>query len=186
MKIKPKTLFTLFYVLFFAIVIIGAMGYTRKARLIPLVVAIPCLAMSMVQLVADLRGKEKKKGRSIEDDLFHGVMEKMIHQEVGTEETEEKKGRKGKKGKKAGVERAKGLFKIIGWIGVFYFSIFLFGFLIAIPLFTVVYMRMQNEKWKLSAACAAGLWLTVYLAFGVAAKLTLYEGFVFRMLSHGE
>ena len=51
--------------------------YTRKARLIPLVVAIPCLVISIAQFVLDLVGKGGKKGRSIEDDLFHGVMEKI-------------------------------------------------------------------------------------------------------------
>jgi hypothetical protein len=176
MKLKPKSYFTLFYILFFAVVIIGSLGYTRKARLIPLVVAIPCLGMSIAQFVIDL-GKGRKKGRSIEDDLFHGVMEKVIHQDVVTE---------GEKEEKTGAEKTRGFFKIIGWILIFYLSIFLFGFLIAIPLFTILFMRFERERWFLSAACAAGLWLTIYLSFSVAAKISLYDGLVFQLLSGGE
>ena len=180
MKLKSKSLFTLFYIAFFAAAIIGSLSYTRKARLIPLVVSIPCLGISIAQFALDLR-KGGKKGRSIEDDLFHGVMEKMIHQEVVTEEQKEEK-----ETKKRGWERSKGFFLIILWIGVFYASIFLFGFLIAIPVFTILYMRLQRERWVLSLACAAGLWLTIYLAFSVIAKIALYEGMVFRLLGSGE
>lgn len=177
MKLKPKSYFTLFYILFFAVVIIGSLEYTRKARLIPLVVAIPCLGMSIAQFVIDL-GKGRKKGRSIEDDLFHGVMEKVIHQEVVTEKEKEEE--------KTGMEKTKGFFKIIGWIVIFYISIFLFGFLIAIPLFTILFMRFERERWFLSAACAAGLWLTIYLSFSVAARISLYDGLIFQLLSGGE
>jgi len=183
MKLRSKSLFTLFYIAFFIAVIIGSLEYTRKARLIPLVVAIPCLAISIAQFVLDLT-KEGKKGRSIEDDLFHGVMEKMIHQEVVTEE--EKGEKEEKKAKKRGWERAKGFFQIILWIGVFYVSILLLGFVIAIPLFTVLYMRFHQERWVLSAACAAGLWLTIYISFSVIAKISLYQGLIFGLLSGGE
>ncbi len=172
MKLKSKSMFTLFYIFFFTVVIIGSMGYTRKARLIPLVVAIPCLGFSIAQFVLDQR-KGGKKGRSIEDDLFHGVMEK-VHQEIipGGEEKE----------KKRGTEKTRAFFKIVGWIGVFYVSTFLFGFLVTIPLFTILFMRTRKERWITSVACAAGLWVTIYLSFAVIAKISLYEGLVFRLL----
>ena len=54
MKLKAKVYFDLFIIVFFAAVIIGAMGYTRKARLIPLVVGLPCLAMAIAQTILDL------------------------------------------------------------------------------------------------------------------------------------
>lgn len=182
MKMKPKSYFTLFYMAFFIVVIIGSIGYTRKARLIPLVVAIPCVGLSIAQFVLDL-GKGRKKGRSIEDDLFRDVMEKVGLQEGVKEESKEKEA---KKEEKSGLGRAKPLFKILFWILLFYVSIFLFGFLIAIPLFTILYMHFQKERWRVSVACAAGLWLTVYLAFSVIAKISLHEGFVFRLLGGGE
>jgi len=65
MTLKPKNFFSLLYVAFFAVIIVLSTGYNAKARLIPLVVAIPCLLFSVAQLIFDLLGKEKKKGRSI-------------------------------------------------------------------------------------------------------------------------
>ena len=173
MTFRSKSFFSLFYVLFFIIVIIGALGYNSKARLIPLVVALPCLGLSIIQFALDL-GKEKKRGRSIEDDLFHGVMEKMVHQEVVADD-------EGKKGKKRRWE-AMPFFRIIGWLLFFYVSVYLFGFLITIPLFTILFMRSKGERWILSLSCGAGLWLTIYLAFVVAARISLHEGLVFRLL----
>jgi hypothetical protein len=97
--------------------------------------------MSIIQFTLDSR-KKKVKGRSIEDDLFHGVMEKMIHQEVITTEDE-------KKGKKRS-EKAKPFFKIVLWLLFFYVSVFLFGFLITIPLFTILFMRSKGERCRRS------------------------------------
>jgi hypothetical protein len=33
-----------------------------------------------------------------------------------------------------------------------------------------------NESWKLSAACAGGTWITLYLIFHVALKASLHGG----------
>jgi len=174
MKLRSSSWFTLFYIFFFTVVIIGALGYNAKARLIPLVVAIPCLAFSIVQFILDLT-RHGKRGRSIEDDLFHGVMEKMIHQEVVTEE--DKKEKKEKKGE----GKVKPFFAIVAWLAFFYASVFLFGFLITIPLFTVLFMRSRGERWFLSLTCAAAFWLSIWLSFSVAARIVLYEGYIFRL-----
>jgi hypothetical protein len=174
MKARSASWFSLFYIFFFAAVIIGAFGYTTKARLIPLVVAIPCLVFSMAQFILDLT-KSGKKGRSIEDDLFHGVMEKMIHQEVVAEE-----GKEQKKEKKQG-EKTKPFFAMVAWLMFFYILVFFFGFLITIPVFTVLFMRSRGERWLLSLGCAAAFWLSIWLSFSVGARMALYEGYVFRL-----
>jgi hypothetical protein len=102
-------------------------------------------------------------------------MEKMIHQEVVTEEDKEEKKEKKRRGE------AKPFFAIVAWLAFFYISVFLFGFLITIPVFTVLFMRSRGERWILSLSCAAGFWLSIYLSFSVAAKIILYEGYVFRL-----
>ena len=174
MKLKAKSFFSLFLILFFGVVIVGALGYNPKARLIPLVIALPCLAMAIAQFILDL-GKGRKRGISGEEELFREVMEKVAHQEIVIDEEE-------KKEKKSSIE-AKKLFNSIFWILGFSALTFLFGFLITIPLFTILFMRYKKESWRLSLSCAAGLWLSVYLSFVIAAKVTLYEGFIFRLFS---
>jgi hypothetical protein len=43
-------------------------------------------------------------------------------------------------------------------------------------------MRYKEEHWTLALSCAGGLWLTIYLSFVVAAKITLYKGLIFKIL----
>ncbi|MDI7260714.1 MAG: tripartite tricarboxylate transporter TctB family protein [Thermodesulfobacteriota bacterium] len=172
MRLKVKDFYNLFLILFFLAVIIAALGYNPKARLIPLVIALPCLGMAIAQFILDL-GRGGKKGSSMEDELFQGIMKKVYHMDISADDQV--------KEKKWGLEKTKRLSGSIFWILCFVASIFLLGFLTAIPLFTIIYMRFKRESWLLSLSCAAGLWLTVYLAFVVAAKTTLYEGLIFRL-----
>lgn len=173
MKLKGKAFFSLFYVLFFATIIVVSMGYNHKARLIPLVVATPCLIFSVAQFVMELVGKGKRKGRSIEDDLFHGMMDK-VHLEIPVEADVPKKKRD---------RSLKPFLKIVGWILAFYASVFLFGFMITIPLYTIVFMLLHGERWLTAGACALGTWAVIYVSFSVIAQITLHEGLVFTLLS---
>lgn len=175
MRLKAKDVYNLFFVLFFLCVIIVSFGYNPKARLIPLVIGFPCMAMAIAQFFLDL-GKERKKGQSMEDELFQGVMKKVFQMEIGEDQQEKKK--------KGGSEKSRRLFESVFWILCFVALIYLFGFLIAIPFFTILYMRYKRERWVMALSCAAGLWLTVYLSFLVAAKITLYEGLVFRLFGN--
>lgn len=170
---RAKSLFSLFLILFFAAVIVGAMGYNPKARLIPLMVALPCLGMAIAQFILDLVG-DRAKLLSGEEEFSRGVMERFVREEV----TEQKNG----EGKNESLRNVGRLLKSILWILSFVALVFLFGFLIAIPTFTLFYTRLKGESWSSSLFCAAGLWLAMYLPFVAIAKLSLYEGFVFRVL----
>ena len=172
MRLKAKHFFDIFLILFFVVVIIIALGYSSKARLIPLVVALPCLAMAIYRFAVDLTGKEKE-GLSGEDVLLKDIMDRV---EVAVDHKE-------KKEKISSEEKRKRFFNIGVWILGFVLLIFLFGFLIAIPVFTLFFMRYHKESWILSLSCAVGLCVSVYFAFVVIAKATLYEGLIFRLFS---
>jgi hypothetical protein len=170
---RPRSLFSLFLIIFFAAVIVGAMGYNPKARLIPLVIALPCLGMAIAQFIIDLVG-DGAKPLSGEEEFSRGVMERFVREEVAEKKNREEKNES--------VRSVGALLKSVLWTFLFVALVFLFGFLIAIPTFTLLYTRLKGESWSLSLSCAAGLWLAIYLPFVVIAKLSLYEGFVFRLL----
>jgi hypothetical protein len=172
MRLKPKHFFDIFLILFFAFVIITALGYNFKARLIPLVVALPCLAMAIYRFAVDLKGKEKE-GLSGEDELLKDIMDKV---DVTVDHKE-------KKEKISSEEKKRRFFNMAVWILGFVVLIFLFGFLIAIPVFTLLFMRYHKESWILSLSCAVGLCVSVYIAFVVIAKTILYEGLIFKFFA---
>ncbi len=173
MKLKPKAYFDIFLIIFFGAVVIGALGYNARARLIPLIVGLPCLTMAIAQLILDL-GKGRKKGISGEEELFKGVMEKLIHQDIVKEEEEKKE--------KKGSGEARRFFKTVFWILFFVACLYVFGFSIAIPFFTILFMRYKREKWVLTLCTAAGLWVLIYAAFAIAAGIDLYPGLVIEMI----
>ncbi len=171
MKKNVQTFFNLFLMAFFIAVIIASYGYNAKARLMPLVIAFPCLAMVLYQFISDLRGKKEKKSMSIEDELFHKTMDK-VHVEVVEE----------KKEKKTDKEEAIALLKSGAWVLFFCLMVYLAGFLIAIPVFTIIFMRYSDDGWVVTLSTAFGLWLTFYLTFTVFTKIALYDALIFRLL----
>jgi hypothetical protein len=170
-KDKMEIIFGLALICFFLAVIINSYQFNVKARLMPLVIAFPCITMAAIQLASDLRGRKKKKLLSIEDEMFQKTMEK-IHVDVVEE----------KKEKKTDREETIALLKAGGWVVLYCLMVYLLGFLITIPLFTVIFMRSQDDSWVLALSSAFGLWLTIYLVFVVIAKISLYDALIFRLL----
>jgi hypothetical protein len=167
MRLAGKVCFDIFWIIFFGGILIISLGYNPKARLIPLVVSIPCVAMAAYRLVVDLKGKEEK-GLSTEKELTKGIMERI----EGVTAPQKKKE------KIAPEEKRRRLLDITLWILIFTGLIYVLGLLYAIPIFTFSYMRSKKEGWVLALACALGLLVCVYLAFIVGTKSQLYEGLV--------
>ena len=170
MKAKTRIFFDLFLIAFFVAVVIASYQYNAKARMMPLVIAFPCLAMLAFNLISDLRGKKEKKVISLEDEMFLKTMEK-VHAEVMEE----------KKEKKTDREETIGLLKSGAWIILYCLMIYLFGFLITIPVYTIIFMRYSEDSWTATLSTAFGLWLTIYLVFTVLAKISLYDALIFRL-----
>lgn len=187
MKPTRAVYWDLFLVLLFSAVVIGATGYNRKARLIPLVVGIPCLSMAVAQLIIDLKGK-RKKGISGEDALYRDVMERVAQQQLQLEEARsaEAGADRAEEGPReeyrSPVSESRKLALIVGWILGFVGLEFLFGFSVTVPVFTLAFMRSRGERWLPSLAYAAGLWALIYVCFVLAAQSTLFEGYVFTLL----
>jgi FtsH-binding integral membrane protein len=167
MKLKGKHYFDIFWIVFFAGIMITSFGYRYKARLIPIVVTIPCLAFAICRFYMDLRGKEDE-GMTGEDLLLKGIKDKV--------ETTSDSFRQHEKQRIDPAEKRRRFIDIVLWVLIFLGLIFTVGFLYAIPIFTLAYMRIHKEKWVLSILCAGGLCLGVYLAFVVGTQSYLYEG----------
>jgi hypothetical protein len=165
MKLQGRHYFSLFWVLFFAGIIFVSFGYSYKARLIPLVVSIPCLAFALYRFYVELTGKEV--GAPVEEDeRLREIMERVGEISLG------KKARE----KIDKAEKRRRFFDMLLWIAIFLVLIFAAGFLVAIPVYTLAYMRMKKESWILSTLSSIGLTAAVYAAFVIGTESYLYEG----------
>jgi hypothetical protein len=65
------------------------------------------------------------------------------------------------------------------WFAGIVVAIYLAGFLISIPLFVVLYLRLQGKNWFISAISAVSTIVVLYLVFIVALQVELYPGLLF-------
>lgn len=198
---RGNVLFSLMFVVIFAVLTYTAMGYNPLARSFPLIVSIPGLLISLLQFVRDVTGalrgepEEKKKDKEkmparVAATLAAGAGTSA----VGAAETlaaaakvtgaaaiaePEKK----KKPKLSPAEKRNKEFIGIGWIVAYVIGIYVIGF----PLATIAYMLgfimlYNKESWKLSIAYTAVLMVFIWIAFVFFLKSNLYAGMIYDML----
>ncbi len=71
------------------------------------------------------------------------------------------------------------------WILALALGIYIIGFLIAIPIFIILYLKKHDTKWLKSIIVGAITTTLLYLAFEVALKVDLYRGLLFSWLLYG-
>jgi hypothetical protein len=82
---------------------------------------------------------------------------------------------------RAGEEKTKTrpVYWLSGWMMVFVFISWFFGFLIAIPLFACSYLKWRRRSWLISISFAVISLAIIYSVFEVGLKTELYRGWLF-------
>lgn len=71
------------------------------------------------------------------------------------------------------------------WILALAMGIWILGFLIAIPIFIILYLLKHDTKWLKSIVVGCITSTLLYLAFEVALKVDLYRGLLFSWILNG-
>jgi DMSO reductase anchor subunit len=145
--------FALTLVALFAYAGLAAFGYPEEARLLPLAVALPGLALAVLQLALSLRpSKEVAEHPVAEPDALTPA------------------------------ERTRRTLEIAGWIIGIFVAVYLLGFPLAVPLAAVAYLRVvAGEGWLMTAAVAAVCWGTVFGIFDRMLHVPLPAGQLLRL-----
>jgi len=149
MRMDEGKIFALIIAMLLVIVIILSLGYVPKARVVPLAVALPTLALALYQILLefDVLGQKKK---DFNDSAK--AAEKM--------ETNLKSYR-----------------MIFTWILLFIVMLFLIGFFPAIAVFMFLYLKLQGkESWLVSICMPGAALVVVYLAFVFGLHIDFYGG----------
>jgi hypothetical protein len=163
MKLKPKTYFDLFWVVFFGGIFITAMTLEFEAGLIPGLVSASCFIFAISNLVIGLRKKAEKGGN-------------IASAREGKEPAPGPELHKRKEEKVEPRVAWKRFFVMSAWLVGFVVGIYLFGHYTAIPIFTFLFLKSRKESWTMSVTFAVALLAGVYLAIVVGVKTPLYEG----------
>jgi peptidoglycan/LPS O-acetylase OafA/YrhL len=83
----------------------------------------------------------------------------------------------GKEGKRSIDIRKLGL--VFGFVAAFSLAVYLLGFYIAIPLFSLAYLKWRGRSWLVAVVFAIAMLAFVYGVFVLGLKAPLFEGLVF-------
>ncbi len=150
MALKGETILILLMIVLAIGVILSSIHWPLKASLFPLVVSLMITLVAIIELSFSLFGKERKDEITIDFKLSENV-DKILEK--------------------------KRTFLIFSWIIIFFFLIKLFGFHIAIPIFFILFWRLNGkEGWKISIVLAAISWLCFYGLFIWLLNIPFMEG----------
>jgi hypothetical protein len=174
MKLRAGTCFDIFWVIFFAAIFISGLTLEFEAALIPLLVSGLCLVFAVINLVKSLAAKEKVASDT-EKEMSAAVP-------AGAEGPATIPAPHKKKKARVDPKVAWRRFLIISaWLIGFVAATYIFGHYVAIPAFTLWFLRSKQESWVLSLSCAAAVTAGVYLAIVLGTRTPLYEGLLFSL-----
>jgi hypothetical protein len=152
---KPSVVFAFFIVLAVAWALWTGRDFGYRAGLFPWAIGYPLFALAVAQLILELLGKGGTK--SYEETLVGVDLPRNVV-----------------------VQRTTG---IICWILGFFAAIWLLGFIWAVPITTLLYLKFAgNEKWPITLAITIGASAFFYGVFEYALRIPFPEGQVFEWL----
>ncbi len=161
-KKRGEFILTLFFLAFFVVMMLISMTYSAKARRMPLVVIIPGVALcaAMVLKMTTRKGHEPER------------------REAESAETEDSE----PSGLEAKEEKKK-MLVMFGWMALLVGMIWIVGFLVTIPVYTILFMRSLKESWRLSIIFGIVGFIVLYFLFVVGLEMELYPGLIYEWLS---
>ena len=72
--------------------------------------------------------------------------------------------------------------KAIYWVLGFVIFLYFFGFLVSVPLFTILYLKTHGESWKFSIGLSVVAWGIFFITFIFALHVRLYHGQLYLWL----
>lgn len=167
---SQRALFTLWLFAFAAVILYFTCGLGRVARMVPFAVVMPTLLLLSFQLLMDmLPGLAKTYSRWEQKDLFQveALREKVSQQAEDGEAEMQQHNR----------ER-QAFFWLLAMLALIYFL----GFLVALPLYTLLYLQRRSEGWLRSVVIALGIACLVYGVSILNLGTSLYGGVIWRWL----
>ena len=141
-------------VLLFAFFLVQSTTYNVRARMIPIFVSVPVLILCIIQFTIDLvKLRRSGEGEDSESKKGKGKEKVTIRQELGA----------------------------LGWVASLVLTIWLFGYLVAIPVITFLFSRFYGkETWLFSLIMAAITFAVVYGVFVLGVRLWIYPGVIYE------
>lgn len=159
MKLKLGVVLSLLLMLFFGFFVWEARDWRFQARLYPWAIGLPMLALALVQLILELKGRDQKitSTEAPVDFQFSQTVDRAVarHRTIN----------------------------VFSWIFGFLMAIWLIGFSAAVPLLVLLYLRLQSREGRmLSLVLTAAAWIVFWGLFIRLLRLPFPEGVLITWL----
>jgi len=166
LKLSSNMIFLLVVEALFAYLAVRTFSYSSVAALMPGIIIGFILLVTTILVVRELWLSLRKAGS---DAAAEEEQTTVPEADPAPRETDPK------------VARMREL-EIIGWLAGFGLTIYLLGFLVAIPIFMFLFLRIRfSTKWLTTAAITIGIEVGVYLIFIVWLQTMLYSGLIAKL-----
>jgi hypothetical protein len=168
-RITEKTLFTFIITAFVGWLLYLTLNLSPVSRQVAMAVVTTTFVLLVFQLIIDLLpGLEQRYRRFDKADLF-GV--ERFKEKVPAEALDESVNQEG------AASRRQQELNLFFWILLLLGSLLILGLMVALPLYTLLYLRYRSgERWRLSIVIAAAIGGLLYGVFTLALNIHLYEG----------
>jgi hypothetical protein len=151
MRSGGRTLFSLFLTVVAGYAIYRAAGWSFKTGFFPLAIAIPLLCLAALQIALEFFGAPEVESA--------GAVEAEFTNEVPAREA-----------------RRRAIATFV-WIALFIGFVYFVGFPLAVPLFLLLYLRLQSRvNWVFSITLTAVTWAAFYALFERGIHLQFAPG----------
>lgn len=178
-----RTLFSILMFSIFAVMVWIAYGYTWPANFLPFVIGLPGMALTLLQIVLDVRNYRRVEGVIDPRTDFERYMADIAKHTGGKVQMELKEGTQlqtlVEDHSDMTASRNRRELILFGYFFLLIAVVLLFGFWIGYPIFMALFLRYYSrETWKLTAYLTVGSWLAMYGILVLVLEQILFEGFV--------
>jgi hypothetical protein len=167
---REDVVLTAIFMVVAAVAALMSAGLSPVARRAPLVVAVPTLVLLAMELGSQF--STARAGRRLRRLQAPGIGSYIVKEKPkeGTPHPDER------------TERRREL-AFLGWACVLLALSSALGMVIGLPVFVLLYLRLQSgERWPVAAGIAACAWGVLYGVLALALRINLFEGCIMRWI----
>lgn len=187
-----KVLFSLLVLGFFVVMVTVALAYPAKARLMPLVIGIPGIAFSLLQLCLEIRAAmrvvAKPRDARSEFEKYQDEINRFAGDtKVSLDIIKEEPTMTVTEAPMDAAEEARRLKVMFSYFFATVAGVIVFGFWVTIPVFLVCFLRfVEKDSWKFALMVAGIATAGIYVLFELVMHMFLFRGLLYEaMLDRG-
>lgn len=156
MKLKGNVVFNGILLILFAAACIISISWPAKARMYPMIITAAGICFAGFLVIMGITGRDAA-----------GDKKRASRKEAAKEKSDVEK-------PKVTVQSE---LKMILWLALFIAFILIFGFWVAIGIYTPLFMRLYGrENWKVVGIFTVAIWFTIFITFHVGMEVSLFNG----------